>query len=181
MLVCISHARSVILADYAGGQNPVTSAFYWIHGFGHQAVVVFFVLSGYLVGGEVLREIQRGTFDWRVYSIRRVSRLYAVYIAALLLGALWDNLGLRFFNAHQLYNTSGNPFPMIYYSVAERLSPAIFTGNLFFCQTLLVPTFGSNTPLWSLANEAWYYALFPLALWPGFTAGPPLGRWLCAG
>jgi ribosome recycling factor len=30
--------------------------------------------------------------------------------------------------------------------------PATFIGNLLFLQTVAVPTFGSNTPLWSLAR-----------------------------
>jgi peptidoglycan/LPS O-acetylase OafA/YrhL len=29
-------------------------------------------------------------------------------------------------------------------------------------QTILVPSFGDNFALWSLANETWYYVLFPL-------------------
>jgi len=29
-------------------------------------------------------------------------------------------------------------------------------------QTIIAPVFGSNGPLWSLANEFWYYLLFPL-------------------
>ena len=31
-------------------------------------------------------------------------------------------------------------------------------------QTILCPVFGSNGPLWSLANEFWYYVLFPVGL-----------------
>ncbi len=42
-----------------------------------------------------------------------------------------------------------------------------FLGNMFFLQTIVVPTFGSNGPLWSLANEFWYYILFPAALAAG--------------
>ena len=37
-------------------------------------------------------------------------------------------------------------------------------GNLFFLQTIFVPPFGSNAPLWSLSFEFWYYLLFPLCL-----------------
>jgi peptidoglycan/LPS O-acetylase OafA/YrhL len=37
-------------------------------------------------------------------------------------------------------------------------------GNICFLQTILVPVYGSNSPMWSLANEFWYYFLFPLAL-----------------
>jgi len=36
--------------------------------------------------------------------------------------------------------------------------------NVFFLQTITVPVYGSNSPLWSLANEFWYYLLFPLLL-----------------
>lgn len=177
-LVCITHVRSAMFADYdpAAGSSLAARGFYLLHGYGHQAVVVFFVLSGFLVGGEVLRGLQRAEFDWSVYAIRRVSRLYPVYLAALLLGALWDNLGLHFFNVHQLYSHAGSPFPMIFYPVVERLTLTVLGGNLLFCQDILVPTFGSNSPLWSLANEAWYYALFPLFLWPWFSTGPRRGR-----
>jgi len=47
---------------------------------------------------------------------------------------------------------------------ASNLSVGIFFGNLLFLQTIICPPFGSNAPLWSLANEFWYYALFPVAL-----------------
>lgn len=39
-----------------------------------------------------------------------------------------------------------------------------FIGNILFLQTILVPVFGSNSPLWSLANEFWYYISFPLVM-----------------
>ena len=45
-----------------------------------------------------------------------------------------------------------------------------FWGNAFFLQQTLVKTFGSDGPLWSLANEFWYYMLFPcmlIAMRPG--------------
>lgn len=35
-------------------------------------------------------------------------------------------------------------------------------GNIFFLQTIVTPVVGSNGPLWSLANEFWYYLIFPL-------------------
>ncbi len=49
----------------------------------------------------------------------------------------------------------------------NQISLPIFFGNLFFLQTIFCPTFGSNGPLWSLANEFWYYVLFPVALSAG--------------
>jgi peptidoglycan/LPS O-acetylase OafA/YrhL len=38
-----------------------------------------------------------------------------------------------------------------------------FLGNIAFLQTVYVPLFGTNGPMWSLANEFWYYIFFPLA------------------
>jgi peptidoglycan/LPS O-acetylase OafA/YrhL len=46
----------------------------------------------------------------------------------------------------------------------HNLTLGNFLGNLFFLQTIFCATFGSNGPLWSLANEFWYYVLFPVAL-----------------
>jgi peptidoglycan/LPS O-acetylase OafA/YrhL len=44
------------------------------------------------------------------------------------------------------------------------LSITTLAANALFLQTILVPTFGSNGPLWSLANEFWYYIMFPFLL-----------------
>jgi peptidoglycan/LPS O-acetylase OafA/YrhL len=43
---------------------------------------------------------------------------------------------------------------------------SIFVANLLFLQTIVAPVFGSNTPLWSLACEFWYYLVFPLLFIP---------------
>ena len=174
LFVCLNHVRSALIVDYGSLDHPglAAAAFYWFHGFSHQAVIVFFFLSGYLVGGEVLGGLAQGKFCWRTYGIRRFSRLYAVYLVALPLGVCWDTIGLHFFNLEAV--THSQAFPMVAYSVTARLTPTIFLGNLFMCQTVLVPTLGSNSSLWSLANETWYYVLLPLALWPLFGQRP---RW----
>ena len=49
-------------------------------------------------------------------------------------------------------------------STPADLSLATLFANLFFLQTIVRPTFGSNGPLWSLANEFWYYVVFPCLL-----------------
>lgn len=195
LVVCATHLRSVIFADYAGGHDRLRSAFFFVHGFGHQAVMVFFVLSGYLVGGDVLRRCRAGTFDWRRHLARRGARLYLVLAPALLLTLACDLGGLAWFNQEGLY-THGRPLVMVYYDISARLGPEVALGNLFFLQTILTPTLGSNTPLWSLANEGWYYVLAPLLLLACLGAAPParrlapalalvaacwfVGPWICA-
>lgn len=168
-LVCITHVRVPVLADYSSvAPQPLPiSLLYSIHGFGHMAVVVFFCLSGYLVGGEVVREFVAGTFSWRKYLVKRVARIYPVYGLALLLTLTLDWTAIRYFNQSGIY-TAGMTGPMLQTDFAARLTPATGLGNLAFLQEILVPPFGSNGPVWSLAYEAWYYLLFPLVIFGCF-------------
>ncbi len=138
------------------------SGFYFVTGFGHQAVMIFFVLSGFLVGGAVVSRHDAGRWSWSDYAITRMTRLWIVLLPALLLTALWDNLGIAmtgssFYSGAMatMYNSGPLQDPTRYNTIS-------FFGNLAFLQTIAVPTFGSNGPLWSLANEFWYYVLFPL-------------------
>lgn len=164
-LVVIEHARSLMFAGYGiGGQMGVIGkTFYFMTGFGHSAVMVFFVMSGYLVGGKVLERLAQGTFSWKKYAVDRSSRLYAVYVLALLLGGALDHFGYVHLNLFGLYDES---FPgrisVVNSNFHADLSWPIFALNLGMCQTILGPVLGSNGPLWSLANEFWYYLAGPV-------------------
>jgi peptidoglycan/LPS O-acetylase OafA/YrhL len=164
-LVVIEHLRSLMFVSRESGNvtNPLATAFYFITGFGHAAVMIFFVMSGFLVGGKVLERLQQGNFGWRKYGVDRISRLYAVYVLALLLGGALDYSGYHHFNRFGLYDQS---FPgriaVINHDFHQTLTVPIFAVNFAMCQTILGPVFGSNGPLWSLANEFWYYLAGPL-------------------
>jgi len=101
VLVVIEHARSLLFVDYGSLTKPTVfhKAFYFLTGFGHEAVVIFFVISGFLVGGKAWSLWQQQRFDWRRYLADRVSRLYSVLIVALLLGAALDWTGTNYFNS----------------------------------------------------------------------------------
>ena len=87
LCVVTAHASSRILVPFQElGDAPLLAhAFYAVNGFGHTAVVVFFVLSGYLVGGKGVVAAAQGRFDTRSYLAARVARLHAVLLPALLL------------------------------------------------------------------------------------------------
>ncbi len=144
--------------------------FYFSTGLGHQAVIIFFVLSGYFVGGSVAGAYQMGKWSWLQYAIRRLSRLWIVLLPALILTLIWDMVGRNLAGAgyngafYELYSSG----PSVQAPV--DLQPVTFFGNALFLQTILVPHFGTNGPLWSLANEFWYYLLFPL-FWGVFKSG----------
>ncbi len=155
--VFLGHWRTFWWPHYnAGATSLPVRLGYFLTGFPHEAVIVFFVLSGFLVGGSVLRSI--GKWQWRGYLITRLSRLWTVLIPALVIGGALDvwggrNLGLPFYTGHSV---------AIYWDVAARLSPATFACNALFLQTINCEPLGSNGVLWSLANEFWYYLIFPM-------------------
>ncbi len=165
VLVLVDHWRNMLFVDYPMLAQPhwiVAAVPYLLTSAGHQAVVVFFVLSGYLVGGSVFRSLDRGRWSWKDYMLHRLVRLWIVLLPGLVLCVTWDLLGLHLHRAPLLYGGAG--FNHLTSAVLPRLSPEIFFGNLFFVGGLHAPTLGSDGALWSLAFEFWYYLLFPLAL-----------------
>lgn len=164
LMVCASHLRNVMFLDRGEvkGGGHLLDAFYLMTGLGHQAVVVFFVLSGFFVGGSVLQG--RHTFSWPRFTLARLSRLWMVLLPALLFTALVDQYLMRFapgiLDGIRSDDWNSGPSPEKPWS--NSLSTLV--GNCLFLQTITVPVFGTNSPLWSLANEFWYYFIFPLGM-----------------
>jgi len=163
ILVMLGHWKDLFFVNYGNlaGHKAALLIPYLVAGAGHQAVVVFFVLSGYFIGGTVLSSVRRERWSWTDYLLRRCARLWVVLVPALLLCVGWDALGIHLGNAplayHGLVKTSLLP------NVVQNLAPHVFFSNLFFLQTIFTPALGSDGALWSLAYEFWYYMLFPLA------------------
>lgn len=163
--VCAGHIRNFLFVDFGSVANPnyFDQLFYFATGLGHQAVIVFFVLSGYFVGGSVWKQSSRSEFSWVEYTLARLSRLWVVLLPALLATVYFDSLGEFLIDNAGYDGRWKSPLssgPGIGADSID-LSPLTFFGNVFFLQTIAVPVFGTNGPLWSLANEFWYYLTFP--------------------
>ena len=117
LLVCAGHLRAFLMVDFGQIKPPTIfdRIFYPTTGLGHQAVVVSFVLSGYLVGGSVLTAYQSDRWSWTNYTLRRMSRLWMVLLPALVLTLVWDTFGRHWFPSgydgkfQALYNSSRPP------------------------------------------------------------------------
>lgn len=158
------HLRALLFIDYKDLSEVqlFVRCFYYFTGFGHQAVVIFFVLSGYLVGGSVLNSVEIGF--WSRYLIQRLSRLWTVLIPCLILTFTLNLFGAET-GGEAFLNGLLNPAVNVAPPSPVELGFAVFVQNILFLHTIYGPVFGDNRPLWSLANEFWYYVLFPLFLW----------------
>lgn len=158
LLVMLGHLRGSLFLPYGDmveSQNIINFLLFFITRLGHEFVLIFFVLSGFLVGGQSLGSYTGGVFSAKKYFINRFTRMWVVVIPTLFLGLIvdWQTL---------LLDPSLN--------FGYKLTLPIFIGNLFFLQTIVVPSFGSNVPLWSLACEFWYYIIFPIYLFLAFNS-----------
>ncbi len=104
--------------------------------------MVFFALSGFLVGGQIIERVRAGSFDAVHYAVDRATRILIPLIPACLLTA-----GVATFLHHPL-------------------SSVAVVGNMFGLNGVLVPTLAYDGPLWSLAFEIWFYVIAgAIALW----------------
>ncbi len=168
--VLLYHLRGLYFVDYEFLQHRtlMKTALYAVTGYGHQAVMVFFVLSGYFIGTSVMESVGKQQWSWHVYLVSRITRLQLVLFPSLVLGAIWDQIGMRIPQAAPLYYDALYKFYVA--SVAMRSTVPVFFWNFFFLQSVVSPVFGSNGPLWSLSYEFWYYIIFP-ALFLAAVAG----------
>ncbi len=159
-MVAFGHAWALLIEDYRPTGNLLVQFAYFAADFGHPSVILFFVLSGFWIGRSVIASSAE-SWSWRDYLGARLTRLMPVVVPALLLGGVLDAIGLWSGSSTHLGRTDTYVLPA---SVSPSLTLTSFVGNIAFLQQILVPPFGSNGPLWSLAYEFWYYIWFP-ALW----------------
>lgn len=121
---------------------------------GHEAVILFFVLSGFVISFVVFDKKE----DARSYFINRASRIYSIAFPAVLFSALLYFIGLEI-----------NPEAMsLFKDEPLQITWTFFAALTFINQSWYPTTVFSNTPYWSLGYEVLYYVLFGLAI---FTRG----------
>ncbi len=131
-------------------------------GAGHYAVVIFFVLSGYLVGGGMLA--RRDGFDLRRYAIARFSRIYIVLIPALLLAAALDVTVHGFDAANPIYASHWPGGVMGEVPVFDRYGAHEIAASVLSLEGFVGAPMGSAGPLWSLGFEWVFYFAFPAVI-----------------
>ncbi len=117
--------------------------------FGQEAVILFFLLSGFVINFSFQMSRDR---SWSRYLLKRALRIYTLLVPVLVLSYLCASLAEgRWLNA-QLPQLIGN---LLMLQDVESLKPGV-----------LVSPYMGNSPLWSLSYEWWFYILFyPITMW----------------
>jgi peptidoglycan/LPS O-acetylase OafA/YrhL len=135
--------------------HPLLKIFYE---YGHRAVDLFFVISGFVFFFLYQKAIAQGAMSGGKFAALRFSRLYPMHLATLIAVAVLQALFLHATGQHFVY---------------EHNDAAHFTLNLFFIN--LMEASGFNGPTWSLTVEIAMYAVF----WALARAGALRGVWGC--
>ncbi len=173
LYVMVGHARWLLWEGFTEGymHHPelyplpakLLAYFFALFSFGHQAVLLFFVLSGFVIHLRYSQDLKNNPesarFDWRDFVYRRARRLYPPLIFAMLLTFVLDSTGAAMHFPIYFQQTS---YSLINLNVNPHLDLATALGNLTFVMTTYVPVWGSNGPLWSLMFEWWFYMVYPL-------------------
>jgi peptidoglycan/LPS O-acetylase OafA/YrhL len=153
MTVLLHHTTTLFPRVYAELANVYPAGYAaaaFVSKLNFEAVLLFFVLSGFSIRLSTGQAGLRRVADTNVYLFRRLKRILPLFIAALALTALLGLLGGHL--------------------AAPEFSFYVLVGNLIFLQTpaglrgmWFVP-YGDNGPLWSLSYEMFYYLLFPVTV-----------------
>lgn len=136
-MVLVCHFRGAFLPEWSWlpeeQRSPLMFAFYSLTRLGQPAVLVFFVMSGFLVGGRTIEKMRSGAFDIKTYAIDRTVRILLPLLSALVL------------------------FLPTQWICGEAVVWRQWLGCLFSLQGIwTAPCIG---PLWSLSYEVWFYVL----------------------
>lgn len=136
-IVMVTHSYQVIF--------KMSFANHYIGHIQHGAVIIFFVLSGYVIAYTTTIKKRKSA----EYAVARLSRLYSIFFPALIL-TIFCALLTKFINPifYELYNNGNNIF---------RYFLSLFYLNeiWFFSAAPRI-----NGVVWSLGYEFWFYVIF---------------------
>lgn len=160
--VAIAHANQIIVAPTFPGAASILGLM------AQAAVMVFFVLSGFLISKSVRGNVVRheGRFSAVQYTMDRVLRIWPPLLFSIALTAFLYVIAPKFFpsGTHAFVPSDKYAFarPGFVFEPIAYLGAAMGLTDFF----LFAPVPSANGPLWSLSIEIWYYLLAAILAWP---------------
>ena len=125
----------------------------WLSG-GFLGVDIFFVISGFLITGIIITEIQQNSFSFKQFYTRRIKRIYPAFITVMALVSFIASAIFIYNDFNKLRKTIELAIALLsnfylgltqgYFDLSANENPALH--------------------IWSLAVEEQYYLIFPLIL-----------------
>jgi len=136
---------AVLVYMYHSNQRFLSEAILPMSSYGHSSVIVFFVLSGFVIA--YVTDTKENRFS--SYAASRTSRVFSVTVPAIALTLLLDTIGRSLYPA--IY--SGYPYDQF---ILRTLGSLLLGNEIWFVSI----TSFSNVPYWSICYEWWYYVAF---------------------
>jgi len=118
---------------------------------GWNGVGLFFVLSGFLIGGRIIEEAQQGAFSFKKFYIKRFWRIFPPYYFSLLIVAVIFFAGYKDNNVTRLH-------------IGTQQFLTDLTYHIFYLQDYLSLHHIQGALYFSLAIEEQFYILIPFVL-----------------
>jgi peptidoglycan/LPS O-acetylase OafA/YrhL len=151
----VRFAAACLVYLYHSNQRLLVSEILPASNYGHSSVIVFFVLSGFVIAYiTATKEDNLAT-----YAASRLSRVYSVVVPAIIITIALDSVGRQLYP--ELYSYPYDKF------LIRSVSSLLLLNEVWF---ISITSF-SNVPFWSICYEFWYYVAFALVMflprWPG--------------
>jgi peptidoglycan/LPS O-acetylase OafA/YrhL len=143
---------------FSRAAQPAYAALWPLYDAGWMAVDLFFCISGFVFFSLYKDRIESGRITARKFSLLRLSRLYPLHVATLVLVAALQLVYLKTFGSTFVYG--GYDLPHFLLNLF-MLNGFVFAGGESF-----------NGPSWSLSIEMFLYAVFFLAAGFGALKSP---------
>lgn len=177
ILVLLVHVRGEMFEYYVNllpsSQNLLTILFYFICGNGLFGVILFFILSGFLVGGINIQRFKTGQLSLRKFLFDRIFRIGVPLTGAILLIILtntllglhvnWGQLAGQYVGLQFIVGDAGGVFWTLAYEIWFYI--ILFTGFLFFRKKETSMIWGLIlfcVSGWMLSqlNVLWFFCIF---------------------
>ena len=125
---------------------------------GYLGVDIFFLISGFLITGKILTDLENNLFSFKNFYIKRTKRILPSLISTSFLTI-----------AIGLFNLTAEQFSDLIRGIKYSL---FFVSNIFFSQSIDYFSLDSERHLiinlWSLSIEEQFYLLYPIFLFSIF-------------